>query len=448
MTTSMAAAASISARLDEAGLPEDARSALKRSIVKGSVAVVFTLGLASVWFVWAPLTGAVVASGVVKSEHNRKVVQHQEGGIVEKVHVRDGQMVQAAELLISLADVRSDASRDLLRTQRWGEWIRRARLEAETELAAGFQVPASVPSNPQTVEALARERKLFAARRRTLDEQLASYDLQMRDTAAQVEQQFAQVQATEAGQKLALEELMLNESLVEQGYVQKTRLITLKRVLADYDSRLGDQRSSEAQARQRLADLKLRAVQARNAYQQQAADELKELSGKLSELEERLRPAEDQSERLQVRAPVAGVVMGLRATNPGQTFGPRDVLMEVVPSEEALVVETRVRPEDIDHVHVGGHADVRFTALDHRRAPNLRAEVVFVSPDRFQDNQTGAAWFVAQVRVDPASLAEHRQVRVHAGLPAEVYIATRPRSLLDYLIEPINAFKERAMREP
>ncbi|HNB94242.1 MAG TPA: HlyD family secretion protein [Microthrixaceae bacterium] len=111
-------------------------------------------------------------------------------------------------------------------------------------------------------------------------------------------------------------------------------------------------------------------------------------------------------------------------------------------------VETRVRPEDIDHVHVGGHADVRFTALDHRRAPNLRAEVVFVSPDRFQDNQTGAAWFVAQVRVDPASLAEHRQVRVHAGLPAEVYIATRPRSLLDYLIEPINAFKERAMREP
>jgi HlyD family type I secretion membrane fusion protein len=230
--------------------------------------------------------------------------------------------------------------------------------------------------------------------------------------------------------------------------VQKTRLITLKRVLADYEGRLGDQRSAEAQARQRLSDLQLRAAQARNAYQQQAADELKDLAGRLREIEERLRPAEDQSDRLVVRAPVAGTVMALRATNAGQSIGPREPLMELAPADEELIVETRVRPDDIDHVAAGGHAEVRFTALDHRRAPNLPARVIFISPDRVDDPRTGTSWFVVQVRVDAASIASHHHIKVHAGLPAEVYIASPPRSLLDYLLEPLNAFKERAMREP
>jgi HlyD family secretion protein len=207
-------------------------------------------------------------------------------------------------------------------------------------------------------------------------------------------------------------------------------------------------RSDIAAAQQKIQDLHLRAAQARNTYQQQAADELKDATMRSREIEERLRASEDLANRQAVRAPVAGTVMGLRIAAPGLNVGPRETLMEIVPAEERLVIEGRVRLEDIAHVQVGAGAEVRLTAYEYRRTPKLPAKVDFVSADRVLDPQSGGSWFVAQLSIAPADLASQPDIKLQTGMPAEVYVATPARSLASYLLGPLDNFRAKALREP
>lgn len=434
--------------LDDARLPAPAALALRRLLRRALGSMLVLGALLALWVVAAPVSGAVVASGVVRTEHNRKVISHQEGGLVSRILVRDGQQVQAGDVLAVIGDVRSDAGLDLLRDQQAAELLRRARLEAEAEGAATFATPAEVQSARVLADVLPRERKVFSTRLATLNEQLSALANQARQALQQGEFQQVQINATQDAMKLAAEELSLNAQLAEQGYVQRTRLIGLQRVVSEYEARLGLQRSELAQARQTLEDLKLRAAQARNSYRQQAADELKDSAARLREIDERLRPSSDLAGRQSVRAPVSGTVMGLRVTAVGSAVAPREALMELVPHDEKLIVEARIRPDDIDHVHAGGAAEVRLSAFDARISPHLAARVDFVSPDRLVDAQTGAAWYAVHLSVDEAALRAMPLLRLQTGMPAEVFVATAPRSLLRYLLEPIDAFRQRALREP
>ncbi len=434
--------------LDDARLSGPADAALRGLRRHAAAAVLALVAAVGLWSAAAPLSGAVVAAGVVRTEHNRKVIQHQEGGLVRRVLVRDGQKVQAGELLAVVADVRSDAGLDLLRDQQAAERLRRARLEAESEGLASFGVPAELQGLPGMADLAGRERKVFASRRAALDEQLAALTRQAGESARQAEALQAQIDGTEQALKLAREELALNLQLVEQGYVQRTRVIGLQRVVAEYESRLGEQRGALAQSRQAAEDLQLRAAQARNAYRQQAVDELKDSALRLREVDERLRPSADLAERQNLRAPVAGTVMGLRVSAAGTAVGPREPLMELVPADERLIVEARIRPEDIDHVRLDGAAELRLSAYDPRVAPRVPARVVFVSPDRQSDAQTGAAWYTVHLQVDEPALRALPGLQLQTGMPAEVYLSTAPRSLLAYLLEPIDVFRQRALREP
>jgi HlyD family type I secretion membrane fusion protein len=203
-----------------------------------------------------------------------------------------------------------------------------------------------------------------------------------------------------------------------------------------------------AVARQRVGELEARIAQARNQYQQQAADELKEAAAKVRELEERLRPSQDQVERQLVRSPVDGEVMAMRVSAVGEVIGPRAPILDVVPAREKLVVEARIHPQDIDHVHKDAPAEVRLSAFDSRTTPLLPAKVVFVSPDRVTAPESGASWFVATVEVDARALKNRPELRLQAGMPAELFVTTRSRTLFEYLAKPLSAFASRAMREP
>jgi HlyD family type I secretion membrane fusion protein len=412
------------------------------------VVLVLTLGLFGWWMSSAPLSGAVVVQGIVKSELNRKVIQHQDGGIVSEILVRDGQKVVAGQVLTYISDVRSDVGRDVLRSQFAAELLRKKRLESEVEVAPTFNAAAFGKLATADGDLVGREQRLFDARRRNLDEQVASLLSQVGDVQAQIAGLMAQQTSTESGLKLARDELNLNEELASQGYVQKTRLMTLERTVVEYDSRLGQMTSEIAGAQQKIQDLHLRAAQARNTYQQQAADELKDATVRSREIEERLRASEDLANRQAVRAPVAGTVMGLRIGAPGLTVGPREPLMEIVPAEERLVIEGKVRLEDIAHVQVGAEAEVRLTAYESRRTPRLPAKVEFVSADRLVDNQNGASWFIAQLSIAPAELDQLPDIKLQTGMPAEVYVATPARSLASYLLGPLDSFRAKALREP
>lgn len=424
--------------------PRELRLQLRLALIPFTV----TCALLILWSSIAPLSGAIVAAGKLKAELNRKTVQHQEGGIVQQILVRDGQLVRAGQPLIVVGNVRNDAELSLLLDQLDSEKIRNARATAEAALASTLRKPADLADTPRVAEHLAREEALFAARRRTLEEQVASLNAQMRDSQAQAAALSKQITSTEASAKLADEELQLNEKLAREGYIQRARVLQLQRDASDYRSRLSESQSDLALARQRSAEVQARIAQARNQYQQQATDEAKESAARIRELEERVRPTKDQAERQFVRAPVDGKVMSLQVSSVGEVIAPRDRILDIVPTTEKIVVEARIRPQDINHVREESPADVRLTSFDARTTPLLPGKVVFVSPDRVTSPETGESWFVATVEVDATALRDHAEIRLQPGMPAELFVKTPERTLFQYLSKPLTAFARHAMREP
>jgi HlyD family type I secretion membrane fusion protein len=400
------------------------------------------------WAAFAPLSGAIIAPGYVKVDLNRKVVQHQEGGTVSAIQVRDGDRVKQGQELIVLDDVRIDAQLDLLRTQLDAERAKAARLEAERAYAGKPTFPRELilkNKDPKVEEQLARELTLFRARRDALETQIAVLRRQIEETRGEAEALNAQLAAEERALKLQKEELAANQQLLEQGYVQKTRVLTLHRAVAEYEARHGEHRAQLSQARQRAQELELRILSMRNAYAQSAADELKEASSRIFDLEERIRPSRDAARRQKITAPIDGEVVGLRVFSVGAVVGPREGLMEIVPKEKRLIIEARIRPEDINYVRSGSAADVRLTAYKQRTTPLVEGTVTYVSGDRLVEAQTGVPYYVVHVDVPPEGLGE---LRLQAGMPAEVFVRTDERTTFDYLFAPVTSYLRRAMREP
>jgi membrane fusion protein, type I secretion system len=429
----------------------DLRPHIRRTVRSGLIVIVAGAGLLAAWAALATLSGAIIAPGFVKVDLNRKVVQHQEGGLVRAIRVRDGDHVQQGQPLVVLDDVRVDSSLELLTVQRDAERAKAARLMAEAAYAPRVAFPADLARREnelKIVEFLERERALFRSRRDAVESQAAALRKQAReveDEAVALNQQLA---AEARAIELQKEELKANEELLRQNYVQKTRVLTLQRAVAEYEARYGEHRAELAKARQRTSEIELRILSAQNAYKQSATDELKDSTAKMFDLEERLRPSRDASDRQTVLAPIGGEVVGLRVFTPGAVVGPRDVLMEIVPEDKVLIVEARIRPEDINSVRAGSPADVRLTAYKYRTTPLVEGSVTYVSGDRLTDTQTGASYYVVHVKVPPEALSQAGNLKLQAGMPAEVFIRTDERTTLDYLFAPVTAYLRRAMREP
>jgi epimerase transport system membrane fusion protein len=421
---------------------------LKRLVAAGLL--IITVGLVGLggWTAVAPLSGAIVGPGFVKVDLNRKVVQHQEGGIVREIRVRDGDQVKQGQPLVVIEDVRVDATLDMLSIQLIAERAKGARLAAEASLAPKVVFPADIlrrENELKVVEILERERALFRSRRDSVDAQVTQLRAQIREAQAEAAALTEQIAAEERAISLQKEELAANEELLRQKYVQKTRVLTLQRAVAEYEVKHGEDRANLSRAKQKAAELELRIVTAQNTYKQQAVDDLKDATARMFDLEEKLRPSKDAAERQQVVAPITGEVVGLRVFTAGAVVGPRDVLMEIVPAEKTLIVEARIRPEDINHVQKGSEAEIRLTAYKQRTTPLVKGTVMYVSGDRLVDPQNNAPYYMAQIEVAPGALGE---LKMTAGMPAEVFIRTDSRTALDYLLAPVTAYLRRAMREP
>ncbi len=423
-----------------------------RPLVRAGLAVIvaIVLGLGG-WAAFAQLSGAVIAPGFVKIDLNRKVVQHQEGGIVREIRVRDGDRVAQGQPLVVLEDVRVDATLDTLSTQLVAERAKAARLAAEAAYSQKVVFPSDIrrrENELKVAETLERERALFQTRRAAVESQIALLRRQTREIGDEAVALNDQISAEQRAIELQREELRANEDLLRQNYVQKTRVLTLQRAVAEYEARHGEHRAELAKARQRTSEIDLRVVSAQNAYKQSAIDELKDCTAKIFDLEEKLRPSRDAAQRQQIVAPIAGEVVGLRVFSPGAVVGPRDVLMEVVPNDKVLIVEARIRPEDINHVRAGSAADIRLTAYKQRTTPLVQGTVTYVSGDRMVDTQTGTPYYVVHVDVPAAALEHAGGLKLQAGMPAEIFIRTDSRTAFDYLLAPVTGYLRRAGREP
>lgn len=416
-------------------------------------ALVLLLGLLPLgaWMALAPLSSAVVASAFVKVDLDRRPVQHAEGGLVREVRVRDGQRVEKGDTLLVLGDVSVDADQQRLSYRLATERASMARLEAEQLGAPTFgfapDLSAAAAADGKLFEHLKKERSLFGARRDALVGQIALLRTQ-RERVVQEEAALRE-QIVQAGDSLRAQkaELEINRGLLKDGFISATRISQIEATVSDYGVKLEERRSELARAQGRAVDSDLRIKSLESDYRQQASDQLKLASVRLSDIQQELRKTTDAASRQVIVAPAAGEVVNLRFPSAGAVIPPRETIADIVPADPRLVVEAQIRTEDVNRVQRGQAADIRFTAFRYNTTPLVAGRVFYVSADRLVDRNTGQPYYVASIEADPASLAQAGGVALQAGMPAEVYIKGDERTPLQYLLEPVTQVLRRAARE-
>ncbi|HEB77222.1 MAG TPA: HlyD family type I secretion periplasmic adaptor subunit [Methylothermaceae bacterium] len=430
--------------------PQDPFREGRRLTRIGLLLLLTTFGGIGLWAALAPLQGAVILRAQVQVDQYRKVVKPLEGGIVKAIRVREGDRVEAGQPLILLEDVSQRATVELLRRQRDALRIRAARLHAERRHAGELILPEDIrrrASEPAVARLIEAETAVFEAQRQMLAGQTELLRREIAHARAEVAALNDERAAIDRNLVLLRDELRRNRGLYEKGLLPYVRILTLQRAVAQKQERRGAIEAQIARTRQRISELELRILSLQEHYAKKAADELKDLEARLASLEERLRPAEDALRRRVITAPIAGEVVNLRVHTVGTAVAPYQELLEIVPQGARLILEGRLRPEDIDEVTVGKRAEIRFTAFKQRTTPTVAGRVIYVSADALRDEQERQSYYQVRIAIDGASLKRLEGLRLTPGMTATVFIQTRARTALQYLLEPVTDTLRRALRE-
>ena len=412
------------------------------------VGAIFPIGL---WSAITPLSMAVVAPAFVKVDLNRRPVQHLEGGIVRLVLVRDGQRVNAGDPILILGDVGVDADRNRLAYRVNVERAALARLDAEQRLAKTLVFAKDLlevaDKDERVKQGLIKESALFEARRDSLVTEVRL----MLAQREKIEQEILalQSQIAQAQQSLALQkkDLEANRGLLTDGFISPTRHGQIESALMDYSSKIEERRSEVARAQQRLVDTDLKIKSLQNLYMKTASDQLKETASKLNEIEQERRKYDDASVRQVVTAPATGEVMDLKFTSPGAILRPGDSIAEIVPTDARLMIEAQVRPEEINNVMRDQSARIKFTSFKYRNTSMVTGKVTYVSADRLIDKASNMPYYSVMILADADSVHAALDLKLQAGMPAEVYIDGSTQTPLEYLAAPITSTMRRAARQ-
>ncbi|MCB9946194.1 MAG: HlyD family type I secretion periplasmic adaptor subunit [Rhodospirillaceae bacterium] len=430
-------------------LPErpEARGAVRLGAL---VLLAFLLALAS-WSYWAPLTEAAMADGEIRAEGQRRTLSHLEGGIIARIHVREGDRVRAGQTLITLGDTGALADADALRHERWALLAQAARLEAEERDRAAVVFPAALLARTDSVsrEAVAGQRRLFAIRRENLQNQRALFEARITQHRASIDALNGGIDAQRIQLSLLEQEEKAASHLLNQGLQRMPAVLALRRSIAMTRGGIASDTGNIAREAASIGEIEQTLRQIDSDFRQLAAEDRQRVDAKLAQNAERLRAAEDVLARRELRAPEAGRVFDLRYVTEGSVIERGAPILDIVPAGDRLVAEVKVQPTDIEMVHGGLTAQVRLTGLVQRNAPYLEGRVSFVAADVTQPNRgAGASYYRAQVTLDPESLKRLDGVDLVAGMPVQVMIKTGERSMFDYLSRPlVNSFN-RAFHEP
>lgn len=429
----------------------DVARSLDRNVLAGVLVVALLLGVFAGWGMIVPLASAVVANGVVVVEGSLKRIQHPTGGIIGAIAVREGSRVEAGQLLLRLDETATRANLGVITNELTAHRVHLARLLAERngeeEVAFPDDLVQRVSVDPEVAKVIASERSMFASElrnRKGLREQLRERIVQLKEEIAGLE---AQRKALVAQGDLAAEEKRDVETLFRQKLVPRSRVSQLEREIIRIDGSVGDMTSRIAQSRGKISEVELQILQIDKERAADVAKAIRETETRVGELNERRMAAEDQLRRIEIRAPDAGTIHQLSAHTVGGVVGAGETIMQIVPDNEALVVEVRINPADIDHVRVGQKARVKFTAFNPRTTPEIMGSLSRVAADLTRDDKSGISYYSAAVRVTDEEIARLGGVRLQPGMPAEVFMHVRDRTFAEYLIEPITDRMARALRE-
>lgn len=417
----------------------------------GFIVVLIAFGFVGGWASVAGIDAAVVAPGTVTVDTYRKTVQHLEGGIVRHIHVRDGDQVRKGDLLIELDETQARASYLVNYRRYLGELARLARLEAELQGSEKIEFPdvllSARLSEGRAARVMATEEREFTTRREALEGEISV----LRQRVGQLEERITGLQAQRRA-RLSLIDSVREErdsvgKLVERDLMPGSELRPLGRSLAEAEGEAGELLASIAGTRIEIGETELRIIQLKRDLEREVAAAMRETVGNVDALEEEMQALEDTLSRKRVLAPVSGTVINRQVHGEWAVLSPGEPILDLVPEDEPLVVEARVRPQDIDSVTPGLLADVRFTAFSFRTTPVVEGEVVFVSADSLEDRQTGEPYFLTRIEVWEGEMAKLGDVVLRPGMPADVMIQTGERTPMQYLIKPLTDAIARSFTE-
>lgn len=403
------------------------------------------------WSVATTITGAIVTSGQIEVEQNRQVVQHPDGGVVASINVAEGDTVAAGDLILSLdgASIRSELA--IVEGQFFETLARRGRLEAERDDMPSLSFDAVLADEqanyPEIAEKIEGQSRLFEARRVSL----ASQTEQLEKRRDQIEEQIigfdAQSKALQTQLDLLGEELTDQQVLLDKGLTQASRVLALRRDEASMRGQIAELAATRAQAEGRITETQIEVLRLASDRREEANTQLRESGAQELELAERRRALTERIARLDVRAPVSGIVLGLTVTTPRAVLRPADPVLYLIPQDRPLVIATRVPPIHVDQVLVGQAAKLVFSAFSSRDTPELSGHVAVVSADALVDQATQMPYYRAEILLDDGEMAKLGGQILIPGMPVEAFIQTEARTPLTYLLKPFTDYFARAFRE-
>lgn len=435
------------------------RSNVKWPTMVGLTTLIVWAGGFGVWAGIAPLDGAVVAPGTFVATGQNKQIQHFEGGIISEMLVQEGDTVEQNQPLVRLDETASRAKLRRLILRRYRLMTMQARLDAEVGGRETFVMPAALAneqSDPEVRVIFDRQQNEMLTRRakRVAEEQVLRREIAgLRESMTGYE---AQAQSIKQRQTLFAEELKDKRDLLERQLMRKTEVLAIQRSEAGLSGELGEIIGRIADSNERVARAEQQVTQIRSAAIQKSVEELRETEGELDDIQEQIRAAEDILKRTEIRSPVRGVIVKLHQHTNGGVVAPGAVILEILPVNDALLIEARVSPSDISHVTSGQEALVRLSALNQRMTPMIKAKVIYLSADavteqstQYKDQkQSGRDSFVVRVALDDTDVRDKTTAfRPTPGMPAEVFIKTGERTFFEYMMRPVMDSFSRAFRE-
>jgi HlyD family secretion protein len=438
----------------------DVKLSNRKPVIAGTVVLLACIFGFGIWAGLAPIEGAVVASGSFVALGQNKQVQHLEGGILKELLVSEGGVVEPGQILLRLDDTAVNARLRRLLVRRYRLLAAKARLEAEIYGNAEIAMPealAGVSGNPEIAAIISRQRIELEAKRTNLRSEQNVLRKEIAGLKESISGFEARTESARARLALFQQELKDKTVLLDRQLTRKSEVLAIRRSEAGISGELGELIARIADARERIARAEQQIEALSSAAIQQAITELRETETELDDVEEQIRAARDVVNRTEVRAPVKGVVVELNHATLGGVIAPGAVILELLPINDELIIEARIRPQQISHVQNGQDALVRLTAFSQRVTPMIDGEVVYISADTISEkngpDQASALpqqdhSFVVRVRLDREdTLKKVPDFRATPGMPADIFVKTEERTFFDYIITPVTDVFSRAFRE-
>lgn len=424
----------------------------RKPLILGFIGLFVLVGGFGAWAVMTQISGAVVSSGRFEVDRNRQIVQHETGGTVAEILVDEGDSVQAGDLLLQLDGAQLVSRLTIIEDQLFELIARRGRLEAERDEADAITFDDNVViagrSDDDVQELIDGQRNLFNARRDSVAQEID----QLAKRAGQITSQIVGIEAQQVSltQQLELieQELSNQQSLLERQLTQAGTVLSLQRESARLNGQLGELAASKAQAEGRITEIDIERLKLSTSTREEAITQLRDLRARELELTEQRNALSEEIDRLNIRAPVSGVIYGMQVRTPRSVIRAAEPVMFLVPQDRPLVIAARVDLIHIDQLVAGQDVTLRLSALDQRTTPELYGSVVQISADAFEDEATGQSYYRAEIVLNEGEVDKLAAGTVLIpGMPVEAYIKTGDRTPIAYLVKPVTDYFARAFRE-